>query len=95
MHYYADGDDAPIRIQFPDDEVSLPLSRVTAHYYRRGKGWIDPEDFGRDSHGLAVEALYSGDYYTVDKAEARPIQAIIDAGGRGGAKGDSSSKGRR
>src|SRR3954465_9373906 len=63
MRYYADGDHKLICVDFPADKVGLPLSRVTARKYRGGKGWIDPEDIGRDSHSLAVEALYSGNYY--------------------------------
>jgi hypothetical protein len=78
MRYYADGDHKLICVDFPADKVGLPLSRVTAHKYRGGKGWIDPEDIGRDSHSLAVEALYSGNYYMVDEAEARRIMAVLD-----------------
>ena len=78
MYYYADGDYALLRfaVDAADQPDMAEFRAAPAQRYVGGGGWTDPAP-GSDS--LASKALYSGDFYPVDEAEAERIMGVLDA----------------
>jgi hypothetical protein len=77
MYYYADGDYALLRfaVDAADQPDMAEFRAAPAQRYVGGGGRTDP----RPGERLATKALYSGDYYPVDEAEAERIMGVLDA----------------
>jgi hypothetical protein len=76
MYYYADGDYALIRVHVNSDQPPDLHEFHAAHAqrYMGGAGWVD-----KPGESLTSKAIYSGDFYPVDEAEATRIMAVLDA----------------